>query len=274
MGQSGAGQLPSQSPPLVAPCDQGTGENLMGTQFLNTRFAEVDPYFSYVILLCSHETSGAYNSKDDSNDDRPVEVQSGSGISLSSSQFKFGTRSLSTNGTDGVIHAPIAMARNGINGNRGRFTGEATIEGWVYLNAYRNCIVFGTIERTVVSGRSYQVGVDGSGYPYVLIYNQFTGYSAQITATDTIALNTWVSLCSTRDGSNEIRLFVNGVLQPTTLNDGTEFVGDGDNFGLNGTLNTATFSKVVNGYQDEIRFTQKCRYTASYTPATAAFPRV
>jgi hypothetical protein len=89
----------------------------------------------------------------------------------------------------------------------------------------------------------------------------------------------WYHVAVSRDGSNNTRLFINGILQGLAVSDANTYYSGGASSAsacLGGETNG---SAVVNGtgwpgWMDEFRLTiGYCRYTASFSPPVAAFPR-
>ena len=90
----------------------------------------------------------------------------------------------------------------------------------------------------------------------------------------------WYHVAVARDGSNNLRLFINGVLQGLAVVDSHTYYAAGAAGAVAslGAEYSATGGNVYNtafqGWQDEFRLTiGVCRYTAAFTPPSAAFPR-
>jgi hypothetical protein len=91
-----------------------------------------------------------------------------------------------------------------------------------------------------------------------------------VASSTTVSLNTWTHIAITRSGSTW-RCFVNGTLEATataavTLYTGTGLISSGAN---------PVGDNSLTGYIDELRITKGyARYTATFTPPTAAFPNI
>ncbi|NBW17557.1 MAG: LamG domain-containing protein [Caulobacteraceae bacterium] len=177
---------------------------------------------------------------------------------ISTSVFKFGTGSLSFDGTGDWLTAP---------NSKGLYigSGDFTIEGWLYLNALGST-------KGIVS--QFNSGGSGPGWTlYTKTTNvlEFYGGSGTVTVTGTTAISatTWTHFAVVRSGST-ITIYINGTAGGTATNssfsdDTTALVyvgGRADNSALS-----------LNGYIDDLRITKGyARYTSNFTPPTAAFP--
>ena len=137
--------------------------------------------------------------------------------------------------------------------------GPFTIELWVYLSA--TGVLYGLIAK---GSANWQISVNTANNVV------FTYGASTITSTGTLAATTWYHLAVVREGigTNQTKIYINGT------NDGTgtvvnDFTQVSDLF--IGCLRTG--GGVLNGYLDDIRITKGvARYTANFTPPTAAFP--
>jgi hypothetical protein len=89
-----------------------------------------------------------------------------------------------------------------------------------------------------------------------------------ITSTNAIGTGSWVHIAATRSGSS-FRLFINGTQDGSATSSG--IVGStSDYFSVGGT--GGTNPDTMTGYIDDLRITKGyARYTANFTPPTAAF---
>lgn len=167
---------------------------------------------------------------------------------------KYGTGSIKFDGTGDnltVAHTVDHLLR----------TGSFTIELWVYLSAT------GSARGLIAKGGSttgWQITTNASNAVV------FTYGTSTITSTGTLAATTWYHIAVVREGTgtNQTKIYINGT------NDGTgtvatDFTQNNDMFIGCNRLGQA----LLNGYLDDIRITKGvARYTANFTPPTAAFP--
>jgi hypothetical protein len=141
------------------------------------------------------------------------------------------------------------------------FTGNFTMEAWVYPNALS---VDNAIAAQWVTGQLNFIfkTVTTAGRPY---FTAYPGSSVVVQGTTTaVTINTWNHIAVTRSGST-IRLFVNGVLDATT---GT----------VTGTISAATpltigsvsTAQYWNGYLSDLRIINgTALYTSNFVPPAA-----
>lgn len=132
------------------------------------------------------------------------------------------------------------------------FSGDFTIEGWVYLNA---TTAYGVL-----------IGGNGSNGWYVE-YGSVRGFGAYdgssfLNGNSTAVTNQWVNFAVTR-ASGTVRFFINGTLTASTSS---------ANFNYTQSIGIGAYSggsSSVNGYLSNIRINNTTAlYTASFTPAT------
>jgi hypothetical protein len=170
---------------------------------------------------------------------------------ISTSVVKYGTGSLAFDGTGDRLVGPATP-------NMAFGTGDYTIEFWCYpSNTGYGCFI---------DTRSANPNTDG-----VAIFNNGTSleiYSQGqvLTASSAFTLNTWQFFALARSGTT-LKAFVNGTqVGSTVTNSDNQTAGRvmiGDN---------VTIAYPLNGYIDDLRITKGyARYTANFTPPTAAF---
>ena len=174
----------------------------------------------------------------------------------STSTIKYGTGSLYFNGTSNYLTAP-----NNLPFVLG--TGDFTIECWVYTNS-------SATQRIISVGN-----IGGAPYDFVLVNSStnvyvdfFDGTTDITTGTNYVTQNQWVYLAVTRQGT-AVKVFINGALSGS----GTSSV----NLTANGTVTIGRYSQAASGYFSgyisDLRITKGvARYTAAFTPPTAALP--
>jgi hypothetical protein len=220
-----------------------------------------DPYIDNVVLLLHCDgTNGGTTFTDNSR--YAQTVTAGTGVTTSTTQAKFGTASATFTNTAG------GLTSSGYHYALG--TGDFTLEAWIYaptttwddLGPYAPIFKIGT---TNTAGL-IQFGLNpDSGNPYPVAY----GYTT--TAIDlavpgtitTISTNTWVHVALTR-ASGVFKSWVNGVQYATSTQT------------YDAPLTTVTIGQdngnAFAGYIDDVRITKGvARYTATFTPPTAAF---
>jgi hypothetical protein len=173
---------------------------------------------------------------------------------ISTSVTKFGTGSMSFDGTGDWLTAP-----NNVNLQLG--TDNFTIEGWVYLNA------IGTARGFVSKGTSttgWSLGVNALNQ---VVFNYA---SSTINSTGLLAMSTWYFVTVVREGtgSNQTKIYINGT------NDGTGTVStDFNQTNIMYVGADRVGGSPMNGYIDDLRITKGvARYTANFTSPTVAFP--
>jgi hypothetical protein len=179
---------------------------------------------------------------------------------LSTAVSKYGGSSLFFNGTTDYLFTPHSPS---IDIGGGNFTVECwiystNISGLQYQNIFSKKITTGTTN----VGYSFSIKMNGS----VAVWN---GSTEAATTGITLASNTWYHLAWVISGST-LRIFVNGTqyfsgTYSTSANTHPVTVGCGSYGGV--------FNDFVAGYIDDLRVTKgAARYTANFTPPTAALP--
>jgi hypothetical protein len=161
------------------------------------------------------------------------------------------------NGTTGYLQSPSNVALT-------LGTSDFTIEAWVYLTVAGSASVIGP----VWDGRP---SVNGA-YPYLLVQGNTTNYNVawyvnatnQVTA-PTLALNTWHHIAYSRSYATAGRLFVNGALIQSWV-DNVNYLGSQGRIGSNYDA-----SGLLGGYISNLRITKGTAvYTGAFTPPTLA----
>jgi hypothetical protein len=179
---------------------------------------------------------------------------------ISTSVFKYGTGSMSFNGTTDYLSTPAKTAL-------AFGAGDFTIECWVYANALGSYnAVFAQFPINGGStSNSYTLESVGSNMDF---YYCAGGVLFGPATLGTITTGAWIHYAICRSG-NTLYPFKNGVLGTTisitqTLNSPTTAVTVGGEVAGGGYWN---------GYIDDLRITKGvARYTTTFTPPTAAFP--
>jgi hypothetical protein len=142
-------------------------------------------------------------------------------------------------------------------------TGNFTIEFWIRFNA---------LSGFQMAYDSRPSGTDGA---YPMIYANNTTLIYYVSAADrisssAISTNTWYHVAVSRSGTST-KMFIDGTQSGSTYTDSTNYLNPVNRplIGANGT----NLGSSVNGYIQDLRVTKGyARYTANFTPPTAAFP--
>lgn len=143
-------------------------------------------------------------------------------------------------------------------------SGNFTIEGWV------NASSWGFINHII----DFRPASTNGAYPqlYIDSAGKFTfGNPANITGTTIISTGVWYHIAVCRSGTST-KMFVNGIQEGATYTDTTVYLVGASRpaIGSNGFTVGQT---VWHGYIDDLRITKGiARYTANFTPPTAALP--
>ena len=187
----------------------------------------------------------------------------------STAQYKYLPSSIYFDGTDDGIRIPMASGVGATARLPGSFAAneDFTIEMWHYLTArtelypclFSNHTTYGTGSLSLYAGHN-----NVSTTQYALLTG---GGSAAINA-GTINYNQWVHVALVRS-SGTITLYIDGTSVGTTSNSGA-FLGSGSWMGIGLSQETSSATS-INGYLSDVRITKGlARYTANFTPPTAA----
>ena len=176
---------------------------------------------------------------------------------ISTTVKKYGTGSLAFDGAGDYLIPSTA--------NLGAFgTGDFTIECWVYFNSV------GT-NQVLLDFRAASADVAPALYLGSSAINWYVTGANRIT-TSTLTATTWYHVAVTR-ASGSTKVFINGTQGGSTYADTNSYVGKSARPWI-GALADGTGPPIdLNGYIDDLRITKGiARYTANFTPPTAAFP--
>ena len=172
----------------------------------------------------------------------------------STAQKKFGTASVSFDGSGDYLSIP--------DSDDWTFSGDFTIEMW-----FRSNNISSPASQTIISES------EANGSELALVHYsdgeisfRCTGTSTIVTSGAGVSSNTWYHLAIVRSGST-IKVYLDGSSIISTTNSSTINPGNGIRFGswYSGT-------DYYNGYMDEIRISNKARYTTGFSgslPTTA-----
>lgn len=182
---------------------------------------------------------------------------------VSSAQAKFGTTSLSFNGTNQLFGVPPSADFGGniLTSKLRLGTANFTIEGWIYdsKGSGANRVIFNTASNNFNGCRLLLNSTNNVA---------FTANSSTFTSSSNtlVTANTWNHFALSRAGNNA-NLYINGNLAVTGNVSSLNL--DTTKFDL-GTFNAGNY---WGGYMDQVRITNGiARYTANFTVPAAAFP--
>lgn len=217
-----------------------------------------DSYWPYVnLLLHCDGVNGGTTFVDSSTASRAV-ANSGTPTHITSVK-KFGTASVELNGSS-YLSVNTDAALNPYNV-------DFTIEFWVHPTS----LAAGTKTLFRMSGAAANAAIyirrDGATLQFYCSTNGTT-YAISNTAAGTLTLNQWQHIAFVRSGS-AFTLYVDGVAGGTASSSSALYASS-TVIRVGGESGAA-----IQGYMDEVRVTQGvARYTANFTPATAAFAGV
>ena len=181
---------------------------------------------------------------------------------ISTSVVKYGTGSLYFDGTGDYLLGPSTP-------NMSFGAGDFTVEAWVYAQGTsgNNQTIFQK-GRGGSSNLEFSMSLNGSNQLTCFYTTDGSTVVQPVASSNTVSLSTWTHVAISRSGSTW-RCFVDGTLRDSqtyavTLYTGTGPISSGAN---------PIGDNPLTGYIDELRITKGyARYTANFTPPTAAFP--
>lgn len=206
-------------------------------------------------LLLSGTNAGIYDATA-----KTVEVTVGT-AQASTAQFKFGTSSIALLNTSNANYLTIPASVNRL------LTGDFTVEMWSFLpSGSTQSLYANIIKGAATPNNSICASFAGS-----LKYMVFCGTPAvNIASTVTSNDGVWHHLAFVRSGTT-CKFYVDGTAAATTVTTSASF-----DFGSAGATSIGSglaSDNWTNCYVDELRITKGvARYTANFTPPTAAFP--
>jgi len=192
------------------------------------------------------------------------DLETGGSAQISTSVVKFGTGSISFNGSNSYLTLSNNSSSNMIFG-----TGDFTIEAWIYPTSFTgqtnlNMIIDFRPLSTNGAYVCFYLALT-TGYPILTVSS-----TNVITGTTAPTLNAWNHIALTRSGTST-RVFINGNQTGSTYTDSTNYLGSVGRpiIGATGFFSPADY---FTGYMDEIRITKGvARYTSNFTVPVAPF---
>lgn len=220
----------------------------------------LDPLWNDVVIMLGFEHRDG-SARITNEADTCKVVTASANAQTDTAQAKFGTSSLLLDAVGDhliVTHDALLSASNG----------DFTVECWVRRTSSKLQCICG--KRPSAAAAEYAFYIDATHH---LVLQAFSTSVAVVNITGTGTLSstsTWYHCAATRQG-NTWRCFLDGVLQGTATESGT--VASNALSLLIGRDNSNT-ARDLGGWIDEFRFTAgTARYTATFTPPSAAFPR-
>jgi len=179
-------------------------------------------------------------------------------VKSSTTESKYLTSSIKFDGNDHMLMPPIELGSS-----------DYTVECWAWISAQGGVAgIFSKGSPGGLSNITWSLEFSSSNN-YVALYIYAANTSTYvITGSTNIITSSWNHIAVTRSG-NETKLFVNGTQDGSTYT-GNYTVADGGNFYLGGGFYAPT-SRTITGYVSDFRVTKGlARYTAAFTPPTAA----
>jgi len=185
-------------------------------------------------------------------DQRGKTYSASNGAAVSSVQSKFGGQSLRFNGL-----APALEVAKDADFD---FPGQFCIDFWLYVVDFGSG--FGVREYGGTNNGAIEVRISSPGN---IVVNQY-GAGNIVNAFGSIPLNTWTHIAVSRDGSNSLRIFKDGVnVSGTVTSANFSSTGTPVYFGLS--------SGTEDFYIDDLRITKgAARYTSNFAPPTFQAP--
>jgi hypothetical protein len=136
--------------------------------------------------------------------------------------------------------------------------GQFTIEAWIYTTVSATQIIYS--QYNAFNGNRWLFNIDNnSGYKLNFGHGTAPGV---ISGSTIVPLNQWNHVAVTRDASNTLRFFLNGVLDGTYA--GYTYSLYESNPRISGFDGVGTYN--FNGYMTNIRISNTALYTTSFTP--------
>jgi len=248
--RTAAGRQLTTSASTLLPGAGNSGVGSRGVRWATefTSFASVppDPYFSSVSLLLHFEGANGSTTFTDSG---PLGLSVVRDTNLPAAQITVaqaavGSSSFAPNAGHLILPTNTALT----------LAGDFTVE-WRTRHSF-----FSSNEQAYFANGSNRFSYSPITFPGLVFM------PSNVTRTLSLTLNTWAALAITRSGST-IYWFKDGALLGSATDSTTYDFSGGRITGGSGS------GLALSGFMDEIRVTKGvCRYTASYTVATKAFP--
>ena len=217
-------------------------------------------YTNTVLLLKGDGTNGSTTILDSSKvAGGPKTVTAVGNAQISTAQSKFGGASIAFDGTDDRLTVPVSA-------DFAFGTGNFTCECWARTTAFEDRGVLNISPSSYFQNTlSNAIGTGFNASKTWAIYAKNTATSSTVEYNT----NTWYHVALVRSGTTTV-LYVDGSAVITVTSDSTNYTCSF--LGIGGWFGTGFLLK---GFIDDVRITKGvARYTANFTPPTAAFPDI
>jgi hypothetical protein len=217
-----------------------------------------DPFFFSNVSLLLHGDGANGSTVITDSSSRMNTVTAVGNAQISTTQSKFGGSSIAFDGVGDYV--AIAEASNSFTFGTGNFT----VEFWFYPSNLSAVAIIADWRNAAGGSQYVTLYRDGSALYFFEASNRIAAAAAL-----TNGVFQHIALCK---GSNSTRLFVNGTQVGSTYADTTNYIApQSGSIYIGGLLSAFPTA----GYIDDIRITKGiARYTANFTPPTAAFPDI
>jgi hypothetical protein len=218
------------------------------------------------LLLHGDGTNGSTTIIDSSPS--PKTVTAVGNAQISTAQSKFGGSSIAFDGTGDYLSVPASAGFD-------FGSGDYTIEMWVNISSAANfggLVGKGPVGTVNTNTYSLEFNDTSNELSFYVGSGNNTGSYIITGTTNVRTAATWQHVAVCRSGNNT-RLFVNGTQEGSTYTLSYNIVA-GQALSIGGGF-FAPSTNTINGYIDDLRITKGvARYTANFTPPTAAFPDI
>lgn len=223
-----------------------------------------DPDFASVVLLLHADGSNGSTTITDSSSSAKTVTAAGN-AQISTTQSQFGGSSLRLDGTGDAATIANSSDWRLVNG-------DFTVEMWIYPLALTADRYFLSHYDFGANQRSWRFGLAPSTSNLVFGSVSAGGTpESSLNAGAGLTINTWQHIAISKSGATS-RIFIDGVLKASTSSL-SDYGGSTAQLSVGSLLNSGTPSNGLDCYIDDLRITKGvARYTAAFTPPTAAFP--
>ena len=222
-----------------------------------------DPYFNNVSLLLHGDgTNGSTTFVDSSPSLKTITAAGNAQISTSQSKFGGASIRFTADSTD-HLSTPASSSLQITSAE------DFTVEAWIYLLGNRTYNYF--VSKGGASTREWAFAAGPTNLVFYWSTNGGSSGDSAVSRAATLPLNTWMHVAAVKSGST-IKLFKDGQQQGSDGAFTSIYSGNGT-FWVGRFVDFGAISHSLNGHIDDLRITKGvARYTANFTPPTAAFP--